>query len=89
MKLPEGAPSTSDRASTRQELFEVLDLLGGFDEPQDAEFSQTSDLLASPEAEPTVSPVEILDAVTAGEEQLLLEMGAFNSLLEKKAERIN
>ncbi|PYU33957.1 MAG: hypothetical protein DMG31_07570 [Acidobacteria bacterium] len=89
MKLPEYAPSTSDRASTREELFEVLEVLGGFDEPQDAEFSQTSELLASPEAEPTVSPVEILDAVTTGEEQLLIEIGAFNSLLERKAERIN
>jgi len=87
MKLPEYAPSTSDRASTREELFEVLELLGGFDQPQDTEFAQTSELLASLEA--TVSTVEILDAVTTSEEQLLIEIGAFNSLLERKAERIN
>ena len=87
MKLPEYAPSTSDRASTREELFEVLELLGGFDEPQDTEFAQTSELLASLEV--TVSTVEILDAVTTSEEQLLIEIGAFNSLLERKAERIN
>jgi hypothetical protein len=89
MKLPECAPSTSDRASTREELFDVLELLGGFDEPQDAKFAQTSELLASLEAESAVSPVEILDAVATSEEQFLLEMGAFHSLLEKKAERIN
>ncbi len=87
MKPPEYAPSTSDRASTREELSEVLELLGGFDEPQDTEFAQTSELLASLEV--TVSTVEILDAVTTSEEQLLIEIGAFNSLLERKAERIN
>ena len=87
MKLPEYAPSTSDRASTREELSEVLELLGGFDEPQDTEFAQRSELLASLEV--TVSTVEILDAVTTSEEQLLIEIGAFNSLLERKAERIN
>jgi hypothetical protein len=87
MKLPEYAPSTSDRASTREELSEVLELLGGFDEPQDTEFAQTSKVLASLEV--TVSTVEILDAVTTSEEQLLIEIGAFNSLLERKAERIN
>ena len=67
MKLPEYAPSTSDRVSTREELFEVLELLGGFEEPQETELAQTSDLLACLEAEPTVSPVETLDEVSTSE----------------------
>ena len=34
MRLPQNVPSKSDRISTREELFEVIELLGGFDEPQ-------------------------------------------------------
>jgi hypothetical protein len=41
------------------------------------------------EAEPTVSPAEILDQVTTSEERLLLEIEPFSSLLDRKAERIN
>ena len=36
MKLPEYAPSMSDRVSTREELFEVLELLG-ITQPEAAE----------------------------------------------------
>ena len=89
MKLPEYAPSTSDRVSTREELFEVLELLGGFKERQDTEPAQTSDLLACLEAEPTVSPAETLDEVSTSEERFLMEMEPFNSLLGRKTERIN
>jgi hypothetical protein len=89
MKLPQYAPSMSDRASTREELFEVLELLGGFDEPQGTGPAQTCDLLACMEADPTVSASEVLDEVSAGEERFLMEMETFNSLLARKAERIN
>ena len=86
--LPEYAPSTSDRASTREELFEVLELLGGFDEPHETEFDQTGDLLACLETDQTASPTEILEEVCS-EERLLMETEPFNSLLSRKAERIN
>jgi hypothetical protein len=89
MKLPEYAPSTFDRASTREELFEVLELLGGFEEPQEPELGQTGDLLACLETDQTASPAELLDDVCTSEERLLLEIEPFNSLLSRKAERIN
>jgi hypothetical protein len=89
MKLPEYPPSTSDRVSTREELFEALELLGGFEKPQETELARTSDLLACLEAEPTVSPAEILDEVSTSEERFLMGMEYFNSLLGRKAERIN
>jgi hypothetical protein len=89
MKLPEYAPSTSDRVSTREELFEVLELLGGFEEPHDPGLAQTRDLLACLETDLTVSPTEILDEVSISEERFLMEMEPFNSLLGRKTERIN
>jgi hypothetical protein len=92
MKLPEYAPSMPsmlDRVSTREELFEVLEVLGGFEEPQDSELGQTGDLLASLEADRTMSPAELLDEVCTSEERLLMEIEPFNSLLSRKAERIN
>ena len=89
MKLPEYAPATADRVSTREELFLVLELLGGFDEVQGTEPGPTCDLLTCLEAEPTVSPAEMLDQVTSSEERLLLEIEPFSSLLDRKAERIN
>ena len=89
MKLPEYAPGAADRVSTREELFQVLELLGGFEEVQGTEPDPTSDLFACLEAEPTMSSVEILDQVTTSEERLLLEIEPFSSLLERKAERIN
>lgn len=88
MKLPEYAPATSDRISTREELFEVLELLGGFEEPQAAELAPNCDLFTCLEADPPESPAEILDALTS-EERLLMEIEPFNSLLSRKAERIN
>lgn len=87
MRLPENA--LSDRVSTREELFEVLELLGGFEELQGTEPAPTCDLLAGLEAEPTVTTAEILDQATTREERLLLEIEPFSSLLERKAERIN
>jgi hypothetical protein len=89
MKLPEYAPATADRVSTREELFQVLELLGGFEEVQGTEPDTTCDLFTCLEAEPTVSPAEILDQVTTNEERLLLEIEPFSSLLDRKAERIN
>ena len=89
MKLPEYAPATTDRVSTREELFQVLELLGGFDEVPDTEAAPTCDLFTCLEAEPTVSPAELLDQVTTREERLLLEIEPFSSLLDRKAERIN
>jgi hypothetical protein len=89
MKLPEYAPSMSDRVSTREELFQVLELLGGFEEPQETELAQTCGLLACLEAEPAGSPVEILDEISASEDRILMEIEPFHSLLGSKAQRIN
>jgi hypothetical protein len=89
MKLPEYAPPTSDRASTREELFQVLELLGGFEEVQGTEPAPACELLTCLETEPALSPAESLDQVTTSEERLLLEMEPFGSLLDRKAERIN
>jgi hypothetical protein len=88
MKLPEYAPSGFDRASTREELFEVLEMLGGFEEPHETELDQTGDLLACLEADQTPSPTQVLEQVCS-EERLLMEIEPFNSLLSRKAERIN
>jgi hypothetical protein len=89
MKLPEYARSTSDRVSTREELFEVLELLGGFEDPQATEASPTCDLFACLDIESTASPAEILAEASTSEERLLLEMEPFSSLLARKADRIN
>jgi len=89
MKLPEYPLATPDRVSTREELFQVLELLGGFEEVQGSEPVPACELVARLEAEPTVSPTEILDQVTTSEERLLLEIEPFSSLLDRKAERIN
>lgn len=88
MKLPEYAPSASDRASTREELFEVLEVLGGFEEPHETGLDQTGDLLACLEADQTASPADILEELCS-EERLLMEIEPFNSILSRKAERIN
>jgi hypothetical protein len=89
MKLPEYAPATPDRVSTREELFQVLELLGGFEEVQGTEPAPAGDLLACLEGGPTLSPAELLDQATTSEERLLLEIEPFSSLLDRKAERIN
>lgn len=89
MKLPEYAPATPDRVSTREELFLVLELLGGFEEVQGTEPAPPCELLACLEAERALSPAEILDQVTTCEERLLLEIEPFGSLPDGKAERIN
>ena len=89
MKLPEYAASRSDRASTRAELFEVLEVLGGFEEPHETDLDQTGDLLACLESDHAATPTEILDEVCS-EEQLLMEIEHFNTLLSsRKAQRIN
>lgn len=89
MRLPEYAPSTSDRTSTREELFEVLELLGGFEETPEPEWGQSGDLLASVEADQTASTDDLLDEVCSREERLLMEIEPFNPLVTRKAQRIN
>jgi hypothetical protein len=89
MRLPEYAPATPDRVSTREELFQVLELLGGFEEVQGTEPAPARELLECLEADPTLRPAEILDEATTSEERLLLEIEPFSSLLDRKAERIN
>jgi len=89
MKLPGCAPPKFDRLSTREELFQVIELLGGFEESQFAELVQKADLVASLETEPDASS-EILEELIASEERLLTEIDSFDSLLTaRKAERIN
>jgi hypothetical protein len=88
MKLPGGAPPMSDRISTREELFQVIELLGGFDESQFAELAQRADLIACLETE-SDTPSQILEELIASEERLLTEIDSFDSLLARKAERIN
>ena len=90
MKLPNYAPVRSDRTSTREELFEVLEMLGGFEEPQDTELASTCDLFTSFGADPTISAAQILDGATSNEERLLMEMEPFITALRSTgAERIN
>lgn len=89
MKLPEYAPATPDRISTREELFEVLEMLGGFEEPQDSELESTCDLLACLDTDPTVAAREMLEADTSNEERLLMEIEPFRVLRGAKAPRIN
>lgn len=89
MKLPSSAPPKSDRISTREELFQVIELLGGFEESQFAELAQRAELLACLETEPD-APSEILEELISSEERLLTEIDSFDSLLAaRKAERIN
>jgi len=88
MKLPGDAPTMSDRISTRAELFQVLELLGGFDESQLAELAQRADLIACLEGE-SGTPSEILEELMASEEGLLTEIDPFESLRARKADRIN
>lgn len=88
MKLPGGAPPLSDRISTREELFQVLELLGGFEESQLAALLQQADLTGCLENEAD-TPSEILEELIASEERFLTELDPFDSLLARKAERIN
>jgi hypothetical protein len=89
MKLPRCAPPKSDRISTREELSQVIELLGGFEESQFAELAQRAELIACLETGPD-APSEILEELIASEERLLTEIDSFDSLLAaRKAERIN
>jgi hypothetical protein len=89
MRLPQNVPSKSDRISTREELFEVIELLGGFDEPQGTDLAQTAGLLECLRAEGTNSAGELLNELSTSEEQLLLETEPFASLMARKAEPVN
>ena len=62
MKLPEYAPSASDRVSTREELFEVLEMLGGFEEPQDSEMESACDPFTCLDTDPTIMAADNLEA---------------------------
>ena len=87
MRLPEYAPSTWDRASTREELFEVLELLGGFEEPHGAEPAETADLLPRLESDSTAPAAGIFEELSTAE--VLMELEPFDSLLSRKSQRIN
>jgi hypothetical protein len=89
MKLPEYAPTTPDRLSTREELFEILEMLGGFEEPQDSGLGSTCDLLTCLDTDPTITAAEPLEAGTSTEERLLMEIEPFSALRSAKAQRIN
>jgi len=89
MKLPEYAPTTPDRISTREELFEILEMLGGFEEPQDRELESTCDLFTCLDIDPTVTAAEPLERGTSTEERLLMEIEPFTRLRSGKAQRIN
>ena len=89
MKLPEHAPSLSDRASTREELFEILKLIGAFEEPQGIEQALTCDRFASLEANQAATPAEILEDAGASEERFFIEAESLDSLFGRKGERIN
>jgi len=88
MKPPAGTPPRCDRISTPAELFQVLEVLGGFDESQFAELAQRADLVACLETESDI-PSEILEELIASEERLLTEIDPLDSLLANKADRIN
>ena len=89
MKQPEYVAGSSDRISTREELFEVLEMLGGFEEPQDSEMESTCDLFRCLEADPTIMAADNLEADTSNEERLLMEIEPFTALRSPKAERVN
>jgi hypothetical protein len=89
MRLPQNVPSNSDRTSTREELFEVIELLGGFDEPQGTDLAQTAGLLACLRSGIADSPAEIVNELTTSEEQVLLEMEPLTALMARKAEPVN
>ena len=78
MKLPGSARPKYDRISTREELFQVIELLGGFEESRFAELVQKADLIACLGTEPD-APSEILEELIASEEGLLTEIDSFNS----------
>ena len=78
----------ADRISTREELFQVTELLGGFDESKFVELAQGADSIACLETE-SDTPSEILEEMIASEERLLMEIDPFDSLLARKAETVN
>lgn len=88
MKLPKCEPSRYDRIATREELFQVLELVGGF-EAQTTQTGPTRELLECLEGDSTAIALEILDELTSNEERLLREIEPFNSLRANKAGRIN
>jgi hypothetical protein len=93
MKQPEHAPRSSDRISTREELFEVLEMLGGLEEPrdseQDSEMESACNLFLCLDTDPTIMAGDYLETDTSNEERLLMEIEPFASLRGAKAERIN
>ena len=95
MKLPEYAPATSDRISTREELFEVLEMLGGFEEPQDSELESSCELLTCLDTGATrldtgatMKAGDTLEECSSAE-RLLMEIDPFTTLRGVKAQRIN
>jgi hypothetical protein len=89
MKPSEDMSSTPDRISTREELCQVLEMLGGLEQPQDIELDQTTDLAACLEAEASNELAELQSELSVSEEQLLLETEPFKALRQRKSETIN
>jgi hypothetical protein len=89
MKLPEHSPSMSDRASTREELFEILELIGPVEEPQGIKQAPTCERFASLEANRAATATEILEDVGAGEERFFIDVESLDSLFGRKGQRIN
>jgi len=82
-KMMNDAPS-SDRLSTREELFQVIELIG-LEESADARLSHL-DLIADLQADAS-DAVETMESLSEREEQLMLETEPFQS--HGKIERIN
>jgi hypothetical protein len=90
MKLSQEEMYTaSDRISTREELCQVIKVLGGFEQPLDVELNQTTDLVACLEIEPPDELAELRNELSASEEQLVLETEPFQALRQRKSETIN
>jgi hypothetical protein len=87
MKPSEDMSFTPDRISTREELCQVLEMLG--EQPQDVELDNTTDLAACLETEASNELAELHSELSVSEEQLLLETEPFKALRQRKSETIN
>jgi len=89
MRIPQDASSTSasDRISTREELCEVIELLGRFEQTLDTE--HRADLVARMEANPSDGFSEPAEGLTDDEAQLLLETEPLAAWHPRKSDRIN
>jgi hypothetical protein len=91
MRIPQDASSTaaSDRVSTREELCEVIELLGRFEQALDTELTHTADLIARMEANLSDGFCEPVEELTDDEAHLLLETEQLVAWRPRKSDRIN